>query len=281
MPTKKEFEAYARGLNPIDDLMFAKMAESREFCEEILRVILDDYKLIVTENIPQCKVENLHGRSIIMDAKCVTEDGRHINIEVQKADNDDHLRRVRYNGSILTTNITETGTKFEFVPDVCIIFISAFDMFKSGLPLYHVKKVIMETGQIVEDGLTEIYANAIVDNGSKFSKLMKVFTENDTYNSEEFPVTSEIKARFKLDKGGAVNMDETLQRWKEEWISEGEARGEARGEERGRKDGEKHGRIEGAKNEKLKIARNMRSEGLNPELITKFTGLPIDVVIAL
>ena len=269
MPTKKEFEAYARGLNPIDDLMFAKMAESREFCEEILRVILDDYKLIVTENIPQCKVENLHGRSIIMDAKCVTEDGRHINIEVQKADNDDHLRRVRYNGSILTTNITETGTKFEFVPDVCIIFISAFDMFKSGLPLYHVKKVIMETGQIVEDGLTEIYANATVDNGSKFSKLMKVFTENDTYNSDEFPVTSEIKARFKLDKGGAVNMDETLQRWKEEWISEGETRGE------------KHGRIEGAKNEKLKIARNMRSEGLNPELITKFTGLPIDVVTAL
>ncbi|MGP1568770.1 MAG: hypothetical protein ACTTHM_08620 [Peptoanaerobacter stomatis] len=65
MPTKKEFEEYARGLNPIDDLMFSKMAENREFCEEILRVILDDDELIVTENIPQCKVENLHGRSII------------------------------------------------------------------------------------------------------------------------------------------------------------------------------------------------------------------------
>jgi len=127
MPTKKEFEEYARGLNPIDDLMFSKMAESGEFCEEILRVILDDDELIVTENIPQCKVENLHGRSIIMDAKCVTGYGRYINIEVQKADNDDHFRRVRYNGSVLTTNITETGTKFEFVPDVCVIFISAFD----------------------------------------------------------------------------------------------------------------------------------------------------------
>ena len=102
---------------------------------------------------------------------------------------------------------------------------------------------------------------------------MKVFTENDTYNSEEFPVTSEIKARFKLDKGGAVNMDETLQRWKEEWISEGEARG--------RREGTKDGEKRGAKNEKLKIARNMREEGLNPELITKFTGLPIDVVTAL
>ena len=285
MPTRKEFEDYARGLNPIDDLMFSKMAESKEFCEEILRVILDDDELIVTENIPQCKVENLHGRSIIMDAKCITGDGRHINIEVQKADNDDHLRRVRYNGAVLTTNITEPGTKFEFVPDVCVIFISAFDMFRSGLPLYHVKKVVMETGQVVEDGLTEIYANAAIDNGSKFSKLMKVFTENDTYNTDDFPVTSEIKARFKFDEGGAVKMDETLQRWKEEWISEGEARGEKRGEERGEKRGEKRGRREGeklgAKNEKIKIAGDLKKRGFKDELIAEITGLSEQTVIAL
>ena len=131
----------------------------------------------------------------------------------------------------------------------------------------------METGQVVEDGLTEIYANAVIDNGSKFSKLMKVFTENDTYNTDEFPVTSEIKARFKFDEGGTVKMDETLQRWKNEWISEGEARGEKRGEKRGRQ--------EGAEKEKFKIARSMRKEGLDPELITKFTGLPEDVILAL
>ena len=273
MPTRKEFEEYARGLNPIDDLMFSKMAESKEFCEEILRVILEDDKLIVTENIPQCKVENLHGRSIIMDAKSVTGDGRHINIEVQKADNDDHLRRVRYNGSVLTTNITETGTKFEFVPDVCVIFISAFDMFRSGLPLYHVKKVVMETGQIVEDGLTEIYANAVIDNGSKFSKLMKVFTENDTYNTNEFPVTSKIKARLKLDEGGAVKMDETLQKW----MRESEEIGEKRGEKRGIQEGKKLG----AKNEKIKIAGDLKKRGFKDELIAEITGLSEKMIMAL
>ena len=142
-------------------------------------------------------------------------------------------------------------------------------MFKSGLPLYHVKKVVMETGQIVEDGLTEIYANAVIDNGSKFSKLMKVFTENDTYNTDEFPVTSEIKARFKFDEGGAVKMDETLQRWRDEWISEGEERGEKRGEKRG------------AKNEKLKIAKTMIEEGLETKLIMKYTGLSEEAIVAL
>ena len=127
----------------------------------------------------------------------------------------------------------------------------------------------METGQVVEDGLTEIYANAVIDNGSKFSKLMKVFTENDTYNTDEFPVTSKIKARFKLDEGGAIKMDETLQRWKEEWISEGEARGEKRGEKLG------------AKNEKIKIAGDLKKRGFNDELIAEITGLSEKMIMAL
>ena len=158
-------------------------------------------------------------------------------------------------------------------------------MFKSGLPLYHVKKVVMETGQVVEDGLTEIYANAVIDNGSKFSKLMKVFTENDTYNTDEFPVTSEIKARFKLDEGGAVKMDETLQRWMRESEEIGEKRGEERGEKRGEKRGRREGRREGeklgAKNEKIKIAGDLKKRGFKDELIAEITGLSEKIIMAL
>ena len=44
-------------------------------------------------------------------------------------------------------------------------------------------------------------------------------------------MTSEIKARFKFDEGGAVKMDETLQKW----MRESEEIGEKRGEKRGRK----------------------------------------------
>ena len=127
----------------------------------------------------------------------------------------------------------------------------------------------METGQVVEDGLTEIYANAVIDNGSKFSKLMKVFTENDTYNADEFPVTSEIKARFKFDEEGTVKMDETLQRW----MRESEAIGEKRGEKRGEK--------LGAKNEKIKIASDLKKRGFKDELIAEITGLSEKMIMAL
>ena len=49
----------AKALNPIDDLMFRKMAEHRDFCEEILQVILNDCKLKVIDHTPQCDVTNL------------------------------------------------------------------------------------------------------------------------------------------------------------------------------------------------------------------------------
>ena len=261
MPTDKKFEKYAKLLNPIDDLMFCKMAEHKEFCEEILRVILEDDGLTVIESIPQWQGKNLTGRSVVLDAKCVTGDGRHINIEVQKSDDDNHLKRARYNAAVLTTNISETGKKFEFIPDVCIVFISKFDIFDGGLPLYHIDKVVRETCQVIEDGLTEIFVNTVNYDGSKPARLMKLFTENDAYSNDEFPVTSELKSRLKSSEGGSRAMNEIL----EKLISDE------------KRESEKRGKIEGAK----EIAKTMIKEGLSTELIIRYTGLPEDIVAAL
>ena len=111
MGKKTKIREEAEKLNPIDDLLFRKMAEEKDFCEEILRVILGDNALTVTEAHPQYAVTNLQGRSVILDAKCIAGDGKHINVEVQKSDHDDHQRRVRYHGSVLTANITENVLK--------------------------------------------------------------------------------------------------------------------------------------------------------------------------
>ena len=273
MPTDKKFEKYAKLLNPIDDLMFCKMAEHKEFCEEILRVILEDDGLTVIESIPQWQGKNLTGRSVVLDAKCVTGDGRHINIEVQKSDDDNHLKRARYNAAVLTTNISETGKKFEFIPDVCIVFISKFDIFDGGLPLYHIDKVVRETGQVIEDGLTEIFVNTVNYDGSKPARLMKLFTENDAYSNDEFPITSELKSILKSSEGGSRAMNEIL----EKLISDEKRESEKRGEKRGREEGIMLGKEEGAKI----IAKTMIEEGLPTELIMRYTGLSEEAVAAL
>ena len=277
MPAKKKFEKYAKLLNPIEDLMFCKMAEHKEFCGEILRVILEDEGLTVEEAIPQWQGKNLSGQSVVLDAKCVTGDGRHINIEVQKADDDNHLKRARYNASILTTNIAKTGKKFEFIPDVCIVFISKFDIFDSGRPLYHIDKVVRETGQVIEDGLTEIFVNTVNYDGSKPARLMKLFTENDAYSNDEFPITSELKSRLKSSEGGSMAMNEIL----EKLISDEKRESEKRGRKEGILEGKIEGKIEGANEEKLRIAKDMKASGLGFDFIARFTGLTEDTIAAL
>lgn len=41
---------------------------------------------------------------------------------------------------------------------------------------------------------------------------MKVFTEDNTYNDVKFPITSEIKRRFKTNEEGVSEMCEVIER---------------------------------------------------------------------
>jgi predicted transposase/invertase (TIGR01784 family) len=218
----------AKKLNPIDDLMFRKMAEDKEFCQEILRVILGDDELIVLESIPQWTGTNLQGRSVILDAKCVKGNGSQVNIEIQKANDDDHQRRVRYNGAILTTNISDPGIKFENVPDVTVVFISKFDIFDGNLPLYHVDRVVRETGKKVDNGFEEVYVNTKVKDNSEVSELMEVFVDDTAYNSK-FPKTSDGKRRYKETEKGLDIMCEIMEKLATEARDEGKAEGIAEG----------------------------------------------------
>ncbi len=217
---KRKIREEAKRLNPIDDALFRKMAEDRNFCEEILRVFLSEPELKVIKNHAQQDVTNLQGRAVILDAVCLLGDGRTVNIEVQKADDDDHQRRVRYNGAVLTANITDPGKEFRSVPNVCIVFVSRFDLFKMGHVLYHVDRVIRETKAVVDNGFEEIYINAKVKDGSDIAELMEIFTKDDAYNYKKFPVTSESKHRYKETKGGQDIMCDIVQRLIDEEMQE-------------------------------------------------------------
>lgn len=219
--------------NLIDDVLFTKAAEDKKFCEEILRTILDDQELIVVRSTPQSKLQNLKGRSVVFDALCKLKGGAMVDIEVQKANNDDHLKRVRYNSAVLTANITNTGTKFRRVPNVIVIFISKFDVFKDGYALYHVDKIVRETSRKVEDGLEEIYVNSAVKDGSKVSELMELFVDLKAYNKDEFPVVSETKKIYKETEEGVQTMCEITEKLCKKREKKGFAEGEARGKSKG------------------------------------------------
>ena len=160
---------------------------------------------------------------------------------------------------------------------MCIVFISKFDIFDGGLPLYHIDKVVRETGQVIEDGLTEIFVNTVNYDGSKPARLMKLFTENDAYSNDEFPVTSELKSRLKSSEGGSRAMNEILEKLISDEKRESEKRGREEGIMLGKEEGMMLGKEEGAK----MIAKTMIEEGLPTELIMRYTGLSEEAVAAL
>lgn len=228
MSNRAKIREEAKKLNPIDDLMFRKMAEDKEFCQEILRVILEDHHLTVLEAIPQWTGTNLQGRSVILDAKCIKGNGIQVDIEVQRADDDDHQRRVRYNGAILTTNISDPGIKFKDIPDVCVVFISRFDLFQGNFPLYHIDRTVRETGEVVDNGFEEIYVNAKIKDNSEISELMEVFV-NDTAYNDKFPKTSGRKHLYKETERGLNVMCEIMEKLRDEAKDEGKIEGKIEG----------------------------------------------------
>ncbi len=185
-------------------------------------------------------------------------DGCIVNIEVQKADDDDHQRRVRYNGALLTTNVTDPGDKFKNVPDVIVVFISRFDVFKSGKALYHVDRIVRETGKLADNGFAELYVNAEVDDGSDVALLMDIFTDDNAYDDNRFPATSSRKRRFKTTEEGVSEMCEVMERYKAEGRAEGMAEGMAKG--------------------KAEVVIELLKEKLSIEMIARATKLTVEQI---
>lgn len=203
--TLTEKQQKVQEYRPIDDVFFEALAQNKDVCQEILSTILEDSNLIVEDVIVQSSERNLYGRSVRLDALCTLGNGEKVNIEVQRSDNDDHLKRARYNAAVITSKETDPGNSFENIRDLYIVYISEFDFLKGGKTIYHVDKVLRETGNIVDDGLHEIFVNTVIDDGTEIAELMSCFLKKDV-NNPKFPyLTNEVK-RLKSTERGVLSM---------------------------------------------------------------------------
>ena len=242
--TSNELKEKAKHMNPINDLFFRKMAENAEFCLETIWAATGDHSIRLDESKPQAVVTNLQGRGVILDVYCVDKFGKRILIEVQRADDDNHVFRVRYNTSVTTANITDPGSRFENIPRIMSIYISENDFIaklakEQGIPaeeiearkraVYHVDRIVRETGQILDDGIEEIYVNGKVKDGSEASEMMTIYTEDDAYDMDKFPAISKRKWMFKHDDKEVDEMGYSMQDIKNEGYEEGRVEGRAEG----------------------------------------------------
>ena len=204
-----------RGPNATGGRSSRKLAEDEGVCEEILRTVLDDDALVVEESFVQDSLDNLVARSVVVDALCVMGDGARCCVEVQKADDADHLRRVRYIRSSTEVAFTDRGSSYKDLPPVVVVFLSSFDPMGAGRTTYHVDKVVRETGARLEDGTLDVYVNSAADDGSKAAGPMR-YMKDSNGEDPEFPRLSGRVSYFKDTEEGEAHMSDLVEEYANE-----------------------------------------------------------------
>ena len=260
--TDDEVMQIIRNLRLIDDVLFEKFMEDYAACEELLQVILENPQLKVKPEtlVAQKSLRNLAKRSVRLDAYIEGIEDKVYNIEIQRSDNCNHVKRVRYNASTITVNKSEPGDEFEHVQDVIVIYISEFDMFGAGKTIYHVENVVKETGKTVNDGLMSVYVNTEVIDNTLIGELMQCFLKTD-FEDNNFP---NISRRMRELKHGEE--DEIMCKSVEEYA------------ERKAKEAAKEAAVKGAIEEKKATVKNLNDMGMDLSLISKAVNMDEETI---
>ena len=189
---------------PLKDDVFMLFARHKDFCEEFLRVLLQDDKLEVIDNRIQKTLPSAFSKKVRLDMLCKLKDGKYVNVEVQLTNEEAHAKRIFLYASELKHYLTEKGTKYKDVDDIIEIYLTKEDIFKKGSTVYQVKmEVETDNNEFVEDwepGLKVYYINTEGLTNKTINEYLRLLTDKTTL-SKDYKVTSDIKKGL-YEKGG-------------------------------------------------------------------------------
>ena len=161
-----------RGFRLLDDDFMTKVFEDIQCAELLLRIILNDEGIHVLEVHSQRGIKNLQGRSVRLDILAIDSHDRVFNVEVQRSDKGAGAKRARYNSALIDANVTEPGDLYEALNETFVIFITENDVMKADLPIYHIDRVVKETGKLFKDEAHIIYVNSRKQDDTELGRLM-------------------------------------------------------------------------------------------------------------
>lgn len=243
--------------------------------------------------------ENAHDKSNQMDIMCEDAGGRKIIIEVQYERQYDYFYRMLYGTSTTVTEYIDAGQDYDNVPKVYSINIVYFDLGQGTDYVYHGKQVFRG---IHDDDVLKLSARQReMYGGEEPADLMpeyyvlKVNNFNDAAKDTLDEWVSFLKTGEIPEHPKAKGLAEAKERLRVDNLSDDERREYYKELKRqmdmssvmkskyidGKDDGIKEGIEQGEKNEKIKIARDMKSDGLPVATIIKYTGLSAEEIAAL
>lgn len=203
---KKELLEKIKEFRLFDDDFMSKVFEDDYECVEfLLHIIMEKPDLKVKEVRTQYSIKNLLGCSIRLDIHAVDILGKEYNIEVQRTDKGAGVKRARYNSSMMDANALLPGVVFDDLPETYIIFITENDVLGSNQPIYHIERVIKETGRNFGDEAHIIYVNGAYQDDTPLGMLMHDFSCKNPDNMY-YKLLAEKTRYFKEDKRGVASM---------------------------------------------------------------------------
>lgn len=189
---------------PLKDDVFMLFARHKDFCEEFLRVLLQDDKLEVIQNSIQKTLPSAFSKIVRLDMLCKLKDGKYVNVEVQLVHENDHARRIFLYASDLKHYLTAKGAKYKDAADIIEIYLTKEDFFRKGNTVYQVKmEVVSDNNEFVEEwepGLKVYYINTEGLTNKTINEYLKLLTDKTTLN-KDYKITSDIKKGL-YEKGG-------------------------------------------------------------------------------
>lgn len=147
-----------------------------------------------------------------------------------------------------------TGAQYEALNESYVIFITENDVLGKSLPIYHIERMIAETGEPFEDEEHIVYVNSQIKDETSFGKLMHDFACTEAKDMYYHVLADRVRY-FKEDEKGVTAMCKAME----------DMRNEAR--------------AEGSKENAVRSAREMIKDGdLSYEKIAQYSGLTVDEV---
>ena len=191
---------------PLSNDVFMVFAKSKKFCQEFLRVILQDKKIIVLENDVQKYLPNAFSKNIVLDMLCKLGNDDIVNVEIQLTKEKGHARRVFTYTSKIKSYLTEKGKKYKDLKDIIVIYLTKEDIFKKGSTVYEVEmSIISDQGERIskwDAGLKVYYVNTKGLTNKNINEYLKLLTDKTTVNKKYKETTSIKQEIFKI--GGAT-----------------------------------------------------------------------------
>ena len=215
---------------PLSNDVFMVFATNIKFCQEFLRVILQDNKLVVLENDIQKYLPSAFSKNMVIDMLCRLGSGSIVNVEIQLENEKGHARRIFSYASKIKSYLSEKGKKYKDLKDIIVIYLTKKDIFKKGSTIYEVEmNIVSDQKEKIgkwDAGLKVYYVNAKGLTNKNINEYLKLLTDKTTI-SKKYKETSAIKKEL-FEIGGAA-MSKEMRAILDSERAEGRAEGREEG----------------------------------------------------